>query len=333
MTDNKTEKKKNKRVGPIIFRIVLIIIAGLTVGIGVFSWNAAGLVGNQLPMPFGFGVSVVMSPSMEPVLHTNDLVFVSEQDSYNVDDIVVYQDGNMLVIHRITDIDGDKVITKGDANNAADDPISMEDIKAKFSFRIPFVGVIFKYLKTVPGTLLVLVLAIFLLYRSRQKERDKDREELEDIVEEIKRLRSLQNGSGSDEEKAEESEAVVNTAEEVKEESSDLAEEAEAEEEPSEPAEEADAEEEPSEPAEEAEAEEEPSEPAEEAETEAEPSEPAEEAEAEEEPSEPAEEAGPEADDKTSHGTAESSSETTSAVREEDTDLAEVKSILEDMSE
>lgn len=294
MTENKTEKKKNKRVGPIIFRIVLIIIAGLTVGIGVFSWNASGLVGNQLPMPFGFGVSVVMSPSMEPVLHTNDLVFVSEQDSYDVGDIVVYQEGNMLVIHRITNIDGDKVITKGDANNVADDPISMEDIKAKYSFRIPFIGVIFKYLKTVPGTLLVLVLAIFLLYRSRQKEREKDREELEDIVEEIKRLRSLQNGSGSDEEKTEKSEAVENTAEEIKEQSSDSVQEAE---------------------------------------TEAKHSEPAEEAETEEEPSEPAEEAESEAEDKTSHETAELSSETTSAVRDEDTDLAEVKAILEDMSE
>ena len=201
-----SDKKKKSRVGSIIFRIVLIIIAGLTVGIGVFSWNASRLVGNQLPMPFGFGVSVVMSPSMEPVLHTNDLIFVTAQESYDVGDIIVYQEGEMLVIHRIVSIDGDTVITKGDANNISDDPILMEDIKAELSFRIPFIGVIFKYLKTVPGTLLVLVLAIFLLYRSRQKEREKDREELEDIVEEIKRLRSLQNGSGSSQTNSEESE-------------------------------------------------------------------------------------------------------------------------------
>lgn len=192
------EKKNNKRVGSIIFRIVLIIIAGLTVGVGVFSWNAAGLVGNQLPMPFGFGISVVMSPSMEPVLHTNDLIFVTEQDSYELDDIVVYQEGKMLVIHRIVSIDGDTVITKGDANNVSDDPISIEDVKAKLSFRIPYIGLIVKYLKTVPGTLLVLALAIFLLYRSRQKERESDREELDDIAEEIKRLReSLANNAAN----------------------------------------------------------------------------------------------------------------------------------------
>lgn len=188
------EKKKNKRVGSIIFRIVLIIIAGLTVGIGVFSWNASGLVGNQLPMPLGFGISVVMSPSMEPVLHTNDLVIVTEQESYDIDDIVVYQEGKMLVIHRIISIQDDKVITKGDANNVADTPISLSDIKAKLSFKIPFIGLIVKYLKTVPGTLLVLALAIFLLYRSRQKERQNDQQDLDEIAEEIKRLReSLAN--------------------------------------------------------------------------------------------------------------------------------------------
>ena len=229
-----SDKKKKTRVGSIIFRIVLIVIAGLTVGIGVFSWNASGLVGNQLPMPFGFGVSVVMSPSMEPVLHTNDLIFVTEQDSYDVDDIVVYQEGKMLVIHRIISIDGDNVITKGDANNIADEPVSMSDIKAKLSFRIPFVGVIFKYLKTVPGTLLVLAIALFLLYRSRQKERDKDREELEDIVEEIKRLRSLQNASESSETSPEGSDPAEDNAEAVREENNDASEEVDKDSEPKE---------------------------------------------------------------------------------------------------
>lgn len=195
-----SENKKKSRVGSIIFRIIIILIAGLTVGIGVFTWNATGLVGNQLPMPFGFGVSVILSPSMEPVLHTNDLVFVTKQDSYEVDDIVVYQEGKMLVIHRIISIDGDTVITKGDANNTADDPVSLDDIKAKLSFKIPFIGLIFKYIKTVPGTLLILAISVYLLYKSRRKEQEEDREELDEIVEEIKRLKEsiAQNSENAD---------------------------------------------------------------------------------------------------------------------------------------
>ena len=188
-------KKKSKRAGSIIFRIVLIVIAGLTVGFAVFSWNASGLVGNQLPMPFGFGVSVVMSSSMEPVLHVNDLVFVKEADTYQKDDIIVFQDGGMLVIHRIIEIGEDTVTTQGDANNAADEPISPDVIKGKLLFKIPFIGAIFKFIKTVPGTLLILAVAVFFLYRSRAKERASDNKELDDIVREIHRLREQQAAS------------------------------------------------------------------------------------------------------------------------------------------
>lgn len=191
-------KKKNKRAGSVIFRILLIVIAGLTVGLGLFSWNASGLVGNQLPMPFGIGASVVMSSSMEPALHVNDLVFVHAQDSYEQGDVVVYQDGNMLVIHRIIAIEDATVTTQGDANDAADEPVLLEQIKGKMAFRIPFIGVIFKFIKTVPGTLLILAISVFLLYRSRMKERSKDTEELDEIVKEIRRLQAQQGSSTVD---------------------------------------------------------------------------------------------------------------------------------------
>lgn len=184
-----SSSKKKVRIGSVLFRIFLIIIAGLTVGVGVFSWNANGLVGNQLPMPFGFGMSVVMSSSMEPVLKINDFVIVAEQDEYEVGDIVVYQDGGMLVVHRLVEDQGEKVVTKGDANNAVDMPIPKDQIKGKMVFRIPSVGVIVKFIKSVPGTLMILAVAVYLLYRSRRKERVSDQQELEDIVAEISRLR------------------------------------------------------------------------------------------------------------------------------------------------
>lgn len=214
------EKKGKKRVGSIIFRIILIIIAGLTVGFGVYSWNASRVVGNELPMPFGFGISVIMSPSMDPVLKTNDLVVVTEKDSYDVDDIVVYQDGHMLVIHRIVDIDGETVTTKGDANNSPDSPIQMDDIKAKYVFRIPLIGLFVKYAKTIPGTLLILGIALYLLYRSRQKERAKGEEELDDIVSEIMRLREnlAEDGEAADKDASDDEEAAGAASEPAKEE-------------------------------------------------------------------------------------------------------------------
>lgn len=193
-----TEKKKKHKVRSLIYRAFLILIAGLTVGLGVYSWNANRVVGNQLPMPFGVGASVVLSGSMEPTLKVNDLVFITESDTYEVGDIVVYQSENQLIIHRIKSISDDKIITQGDANNIADSPIYPNQIKGKFVFRIPIIGFVFKMLKTVPGTLCVLVLVVFLMYRSRRKERKKGDEDLEKIVAEIRALQAQQNAVTDD---------------------------------------------------------------------------------------------------------------------------------------
>ena len=190
--DGRPITKKKHKVLPLIYRIILIVIASLTVGMSFFSWNAKRVVGNQLPMPLGFGISVVLSGSMEPTLKVNDLVFVTESDDYQVDDIVVYQNGSELIIHRIIGIYEDQVITKGDANPVDDNPITMEMIKGKYSFRIPYLGLVFRFVKTLPGTLLILAAVVYLMYRSRKKERKSGEEELDKIAQEIRLLRLQQ---------------------------------------------------------------------------------------------------------------------------------------------
>ena len=106
-----------------VMRIVLLVIAGAVVGVNLYSWNAKSLMGNSLPMPFGCGVAVVLSGSMEPTIHIDDLIIVTEQEDYKENDIVAYQSGSMVVVHRIIAVEPDTVITQGDANNAPDAPI------------------------------------------------------------------------------------------------------------------------------------------------------------------------------------------------------------------
>lgn len=174
-----------KKVG----RIILLLVIGLIIGINLYSWNASTLVGNEMPMPFGWGVSVVLSGSMEPTLSVNDLVIVREQSEYNEGDIVVYQESGRLVIHRIVSVNGNKVVTKGDANNTADDPIEISAIKGKEVASIPFMGVLADFLKTPIGFILVIIAAIALFEIPYIKERKRANEEQEKIKEEIRRLK------------------------------------------------------------------------------------------------------------------------------------------------
>ena len=170
-------------------RMLLLTVVGIIIGVRLYSWNAQTLAGNQMPMPFGWGISVVLSGSMEPTLSVNDLVIVHEQDSYEVGDIVVYQDGNMLVIHEIRSINGNEIITKGEANDVEDEPISVSDIKGKATFHIPFAGMLVRFLKTPVGFILIIAAAIVLFEIPHLRERKKNAEEQEKIIEEIKRLK------------------------------------------------------------------------------------------------------------------------------------------------
>lgn len=181
----KEKKKTLKSIG----RIALLALISLIIGLSLYSWNAQTLAGNAMPMPFGFGMSVVLSGSMEPVLSVNDLVFVLESDHYDVGDIVVYQDGSALVIHRIISVDGDEIITMGEANTAPDEPITVSAIKGKAIGHIPFVGAVVRFLKTTIGTVLLIIAAIVLFELPYLQKRKKAEADKEKIKEEIRKLK------------------------------------------------------------------------------------------------------------------------------------------------
>ena len=181
--------KNNKKLKQMILRVILFALISLIIGFKFYMWNAKNLVGNAMPMPFGMGVSVVLSGSMEPELSVNDLVLVKSQDSDRNGDVVVYQDGSILVIHRIVSIDGDKVITQGDANNAADDPINISAVKGKAMWHIPFVGGAVRFLQSPAGVIILIIAAVVLFELPYLQERKKSDDELQKIKDEIRRLK------------------------------------------------------------------------------------------------------------------------------------------------
>ncbi len=184
-----------------IVRTALLSVAALIVGLNVYTMNASRLAGDLVPMPFGVGATVVLSGSMEPTLSTGDLLIIAEQESYDVDDVVVFQSNRMAVVHRIIEIkeetvegeDGEELqmlaVTQGDANNTPDDPIQMSQIKGTVVLRVPLVGYLVNMIKTPLGTILILAAAVFLLERSFHKEKEKDLDKLEEIRREIEKLK------------------------------------------------------------------------------------------------------------------------------------------------
>jgi signal peptidase len=183
--ENKALKKQTKT----IIRTVLLVFVALIVGINVYAINASRVAGDAIPMPFGVGLTVVLSGSMEPELSVGDLLVVARQDSYTVGEVVVFQEGRIGVVHRIIEMDGSTVTTQGDANNAPDEPMDISRIKGKVVLAIPMVGYLVNMIKTPVATVIILAAAIFLLERSFHKEKEKDADQLEEIKREIERLK------------------------------------------------------------------------------------------------------------------------------------------------
>ena len=92
----------------------------------------------------------------------------------------------MLIVHEVVKIDGDKITTRGTANNTDDEPISAKDIKGRVAFSIGGVGTVISLIKTPAVAILVLMLAVFLLFKSYSKEKD-EKDEQDEKIEEIRR--------------------------------------------------------------------------------------------------------------------------------------------------
>ena len=178
-----------KKIGKMIIRWIFLIFCGAIIGFNIYNMNASQLLQNQLPMPFGYGLGTVLTGSMEPEISEGDLIVVKESDELQVNDIVVFEDGNSLVVHRIIELEGDSIVTKGDANNTADEPITSSLVRGKVIAWIPYVGMFVDFIKTPIGIVIVLALAILLLEFTSQREKRKDEEELDRIKEEISKLK------------------------------------------------------------------------------------------------------------------------------------------------
>lgn len=173
-----------------LVRWLILAVCGCVLGVNVYLTNARNLMHNLLPMPFGYGAAIVLSGSMEPTFSKGDLIIVQETSEFAVDDIVVFQDMNSLVVHRIVELRDDLVVTKGDANNVADDAIELMFVKGKVLFWIPAVGSLIGFLKTPAGIVLVIGLAIMLVILPDMNTRKQDDEERQRIIDEINRLKN-----------------------------------------------------------------------------------------------------------------------------------------------
>lgn len=125
-----------KNIFKIIFDIIFIILI-----IGLCMYFALRL----------FGIAQIYkieTGSMEDNIHAGDYILIYKKKTYKVGDVVTFKKEDYFVTHRIIKKDGNKIITKGDANNTDDDEITSDKIIGKVIYNGGILNILidFKYI-------------------------------------------------------------------------------------------------------------------------------------------------------------------------------------------
>ena len=142
-------------IGTILIILVIIICLGVTV-----------------PKLFGYSSYVVVSGSMEPAIPVNSLIYVKSCEPAELEqgDVILFYDSRdgVPITHRVVenDTEGQKIITKGDANNGNDiRPALYANVVGRVVGHIPGIGVITGILSTLMGKIAagMIILAGYIL--------------------------------------------------------------------------------------------------------------------------------------------------------------------------
>jgi len=119
----------------------------------------------------GYNLYMVRSESMTPAILMGDMIITGPPDSQingevKPGTVVTYERSKELITHRVLSIEGDNLVTKGDATEDPDPwPVTKSDIRGIYLFKIPYVGFMLNFIRSklgwfvsiiIPGALLVL---------------------------------------------------------------------------------------------------------------------------------------------------------------------------------
>lgn len=134
----KEKKKKISHVLTYVFSILCLVLC-VFITVEVIQSNQQ----KRPPRILGLSLSYVPTESMEPTIMPGDYVLYSQADfeDVSVGDIIIYRnDSDIYVIHRVIEKGENFLVTKGDNNPIADDPISPERVYGKYIMTVGFMS-------------------------------------------------------------------------------------------------------------------------------------------------------------------------------------------------
>ena len=155
--------KKTKKINMLgcILNILIMVVVVITI-IGLYYMAQVKILNKDYANIFGYTFFEVATGSMANTINIGDIVVVKVNEAFKENDIIVYKEENSFITHRVIKIDGQDLITRGDANNSEDKPIKSDQILGKVIYIIPKIGIWRKVLAS-PEILGMIIISIILL--------------------------------------------------------------------------------------------------------------------------------------------------------------------------
>ena len=175
MKETKAKKVVNKIIG-IVLNILLIIVT-LIILVGIYYLVQIKVFNNDYANIFGYTFFEVATGSMANTIEIGDVVIVELTKDVRKNDIIVYKEEENFITHRLIEIDENgEFITKGDANNTEDKPISESQVLGKVIYIIPKLGIwrraILSPQVLILTTTLIILLGVALKITTNTEEKD-----------------------------------------------------------------------------------------------------------------------------------------------------------------
>lgn len=155
--------KKTRKINMLgcILNILITVVVVITI-IGLYYMAQVKILNKDYANIFGYTFFEVATGSMTNTINIGDIVVVKVNETFKENDIIVYKEENSFITHRVIKIDGQDLITRGDANNSEDKPIKSDQILGKVIYVVPKIGIWRKVLAS-PEILGMIIIFIILL--------------------------------------------------------------------------------------------------------------------------------------------------------------------------
>lgn len=205
MPKTKEENAKSSKALTIVGVVLCVLLAPILI-INVTLIIKSYTSPDDVPAIGGWTPLIVLTGSMEPKIHSGDLIFSKQIDpaDVKVDDVISFYDpdgnGISVLTHRvieiITDADGKRSFrTRGDDNNTADRlAVSQDKLIGIYRFRIPGFGNVAMFMQTTAGLIVCVVVPLVLLVGwdifRRKRYESKNQMDTDALLAELEALRA-----------------------------------------------------------------------------------------------------------------------------------------------